>query len=61
MNDLEQPMLSYYMIYSEKFKKVMQLTEKEVLNSSLTGPNRSVLFDTQLNTLGFTNTEKVES
>ncbi len=31
MNDLEQPMLSYYVIYFEKFRKVMQWTEKEVL------------------------------
>ncbi len=29
MNDLEWPMLSYYVIYYEKFKKVMQRTEKE--------------------------------
>ncbi len=31
MNDLEWPMLSYYLIYYEKFKKVMQRTEKEAL------------------------------
>ncbi len=29
MNDLEQPMFSYYVIYFEKFRKVMQRTEKE--------------------------------
>ncbi len=29
MNDLEQPMLSYYVIYYEKFRKAMQRTEKE--------------------------------
>ncbi len=29
INDLEQPMLSYYVIYFEKFRKVMQRTEKE--------------------------------
>ncbi len=32
MNDLEWPMLSYYVIYYEKFRKVMQQTEKEALN-----------------------------
>ncbi len=32
MNDLEWPMLSYYVIYYETFKKVMQRTEKEALN-----------------------------
>ncbi len=32
MNDLEWPMLSYYVIYYEKFRKVMQRTEKEALN-----------------------------
>ncbi len=33
MNDLELPMLSYayYVIYNEKFKNVMQQTEKEAL------------------------------
>ncbi len=31
MNDLEWPLLSYYVIYYEKFKKVMQRTEKEAL------------------------------
>ncbi len=31
MNDLEQPMLSYYMNYFEKFRKVMQRTENEAL------------------------------
>ncbi len=31
MNDLEWPMLSYYVIYYEKFGKVMQRTEKEAL------------------------------
>ncbi len=28
MNDLEWRMLSYYVIYYEKFRKVLQLTEK---------------------------------
>ncbi len=33
MNDLECPLLSYYVIYYEKFKKiVMQQTEKEALS-----------------------------
>ncbi len=32
MNDLEWPMLSYYMIENEKFKKVMQQSEKVALN-----------------------------
>ncbi len=32
MNDLEWPMLSYYVIYYEKFKNVMQQTEKEALS-----------------------------
>ncbi len=32
MNDLEWPMISYYVIYYEKFTKVMQQTEKEALN-----------------------------
>ncbi len=31
MNDLEWPVLSYYVIYYEKFKKVMQQTEKVAL------------------------------
>ncbi len=31
MNDLEWPMLSYYVIYYETFRKVMQRTEKEAL------------------------------
>ncbi len=31
MNDLERPMLSYYVIYYEKFKKVMHRKEKEAL------------------------------
>ncbi len=31
MNDLELPMLSYYVIYYEKSKKVMQRTGKEAL------------------------------
>ncbi len=28
MNDLEWPMLSYYVIYLKKFRKVMQQIEK---------------------------------
>ncbi len=32
MNDLEQPLLSYYVIYFEKFRNVMQRTEKEALS-----------------------------
>ncbi len=31
MHDLECPMLSYYVIYYEKFRKVMQQTEKVAL------------------------------
>ncbi len=31
MNELEWPMLSYYVIYYEKFRKVMKRTEKEAL------------------------------
>ncbi len=31
MNDLEWPMLLYYMTYYEKFRNVMQKTEKEAL------------------------------
>ncbi len=31
MNDLEWPMLSYYVIYYENFRKVMQWTEKVAL------------------------------
>ncbi len=31
MNDLECPMFLYYVICYEKFKKVMQRTEKEAL------------------------------
>ncbi len=30
MNDLEWLMFSYYVIYYEKFKNVMQQTEKEL-------------------------------
>ncbi len=33
MNDLECSMLSYYVIYYEKFGKVIQLTEKEALTT----------------------------
>ncbi len=32
INDLEWPMLSYYVLYYEKFRKVMQQTEKVALN-----------------------------
>ncbi len=32
INDLEWPMLSYYVSYYEKFRKVMQWTEKVALN-----------------------------
>ncbi len=33
MNELEQPMISYYryVIYLEKFRKIIQQTEKECL------------------------------
>ncbi len=31
MNDLEQPMLWYYVIYFEKFREIMPQTEKEAL------------------------------
>ncbi len=31
MNDLEWPMLSYYVIYYEQFRNVMQWTEKVAL------------------------------
>ncbi len=31
----EQPMLSYYMIYFEKFRKVLQRTDKELLNITI--------------------------
>ncbi len=31
MNDLEWPMLSYFVIYYEKLRKVMQQTEKVAL------------------------------
>ncbi len=31
MNDLGWPILSYYVIYYEKFRKIMQWTEKEAL------------------------------
>ncbi len=31
MNDVEWPMLLYYVIYYEKFKNVMQRTEKVAL------------------------------
>ncbi len=32
INDLELPMLSYYVIYFEKLRKIMQRTEKEALS-----------------------------
>ncbi len=32
MNDLEGPMLSYFVIKYEKFRKVMQWTEKVALS-----------------------------
>ncbi len=31
MNDLEQPMFSSHVIYFEKFRKIIQQTEKEAL------------------------------
>ncbi len=31
MNDLEQQMLSYYVIYFEKFRKIIQQTQNEAL------------------------------
>ncbi len=31
INVLEQPMLSYYVIYFEKFRKIIQQTEKEAV------------------------------
>ncbi len=37
MNDLEWPMLSYYVIYYEKFRKVMKQTEKVALNKQVYG------------------------
>ncbi len=33
MNDLELPMLSYYVIYYEMIRKVMQRTEKEAFRT----------------------------
>ncbi len=35
INDLKWPMLSYYVIYYTKFRKVTQPTEKEALNDTL--------------------------
>ncbi len=35
MNDLEQPMLSYYVIYFEKLGKIIQQKEKEALSYKL--------------------------
>ncbi len=37
-DDLEWPMLSYYVIYYEKFRKVMQQTEKEFLKFDINIP-----------------------
>ncbi len=37
MNNLEWPMLSYYVIYYEKFKNIMQRTEKETLMKATVG------------------------
>ncbi len=36
MNDLEWPMFSYYVIYYEKFRELMQRTEKVALKSTKT-------------------------
>ncbi len=36
MNDFEWPMFSYYVIYYEKFRNIMQLTEKLALNNKYT-------------------------
>ncbi len=33
MNDLEWQMLSYYVTYYEKFRKIMQRKEKEALTN----------------------------
>ncbi len=32
-DDLEWPMLSYYVIYCEKFRKILQRTEKVALST----------------------------
>ncbi len=45
MNDLEWPMLSYYVIYYEKFIKFMQRTEKEALKWSSVIDVYNVLMD----------------
>ncbi len=47
MNDLEWPMLSFYVIYYEKFRKVMHWTEKVALNMAWFG-HISDLFNQQL-------------
>ncbi len=44
MNDLEWPMLSCYVIYYEKFIKIMQWTEKEALTCILSVKAVSLAF-----------------
>ncbi len=44
MNDLEWPMLSYYVDYYKKFKEVMQWIEKEALIKYCAKVNQSEIY-----------------
>ncbi len=48
MNDLEWPMISYYMIYYEKFNKIMQWIEKAALSIVLGSDSYNVFDKSQL-------------
>ncbi len=43
-DDLEWPMLSYYVIYCEKFRKVLQQTEKVALKLLVMSPKNKTFF-----------------
>ncbi len=44
INDLEWPMLSYYVIYYEKFRKVTKRTEKVALTIKLSHKSNNFMF-----------------
>ncbi len=58
MNDLEWSMLSYYVIYYEKFKKVMQRTKKEALKINYV-KHKHCLLDSEKQILLATNLKQI--
>ncbi len=53
MNDLEQSMLSYYVTYFEKFRKIIQQTEKEPLKNACFEMIHKEWFNLSINSLLF--------